>query len=289
VVDLRGHELVDRILALVKRYRPLHVSLVGGEPLVRHREISTLLPRLDSLGIHSQVVTSAVRPLPDDWRQIRNLSIVVSVDGLQPEHDERRKPATYERIEKHIQGHRVTIHCTVTGQMTRRPGYLGEFVEFWSAKNEVRRIWMSLYTPQRGEVSSEVLSPHLRHQVLDELSCLRDRMSKLAIPRGVIESLREPPSTPADCIFAKTTRAIGADLSTALTPCQLGGDPDCRQCGCMASAGALAMGRYRLPPLGPRLSRIFDISFDIGRWVSSLRRSAPRDRPRSDAGGRVAG
>ena len=30
------------------------------------------------------------------------LSVVVSIDGLQPEHDERRKPATYERILKNI-------------------------------------------------------------------------------------------------------------------------------------------------------------------------------------------
>jgi len=271
VADFKGRELVDRILALVERYRPLHVSLVGGEPLVRHREISTLLPHLESLGIHSQVVTSAVRPIPDDWRRIKNLSIVVSVDGLQPEHDERRKPATYERIEKHMQGHRVTIHCTVTRQMTRRPGYLGEFVEFWSAKDEVRRIWMSLYTPQRGEISNEVLTPHLRREVLDELSCLRDTMLKLNVPRGLLESFREPPASPAECIFARTTRAISADLSTPVTPCQLGGDPDCRQCGCMASAGALAIGRYRLPPFGPRLSRIFDVSFSVGRWVSLLR------------------
>ena len=32
-----GIELVERILRLIRRLRPLHVSFVGGEPLVRGR------------------------------------------------------------------------------------------------------------------------------------------------------------------------------------------------------------------------------------------------------------
>src|SRR5207237_5196703 len=41
--DLRGPALVDGVLELVRKHRPLQVSLVGGEPLVRHRELSQLL------------------------------------------------------------------------------------------------------------------------------------------------------------------------------------------------------------------------------------------------------
>ena len=48
------------------------------------------------------------------------LNIVVSIDGLQPEHDQRRKPATYARILESIRGHQVTVHCTITGQMMKR-------------------------------------------------------------------------------------------------------------------------------------------------------------------------
>lgn len=32
--DYKGDSLVEGILALVRRYRPLHVSIVGGEPLI---------------------------------------------------------------------------------------------------------------------------------------------------------------------------------------------------------------------------------------------------------------
>ena len=69
-----------------------------------------------------QVVTSAFRPLAASWAGSRGLNVVVSIDGLQPEHDIRRAPATYEQIIKNIAGQNVTIHCTVTGQMMKRLG-----------------------------------------------------------------------------------------------------------------------------------------------------------------------
>ncbi|PYV29775.1 MAG: radical SAM protein, partial [Acidobacteria bacterium] len=162
VRDFKGQELIDGILKIVEAYRPLHVSLVGGEPLVRHRELTALLPLLEARNIHTQVVTSAVRPIPDEWREHRNLNVAVSIDGLQPEHDARRKPATYTHILKHIAGHRITVHCTITRQMTERPGYLREFLDFWSPRPEVRRIWFSLFTPQKGETSYEILPRQVR-------------------------------------------------------------------------------------------------------------------------------
>src|SRR4030088_2935887 len=134
VRDFNGQELVDGVLGLVDRHRPLHVSIVGGEPLVRYRELGVLLPILAKRGIHVQLVTSAVREIPAEWGGLPRLSIVVSIDGLQPEHDVRRTPATYDRILKHITGHTITVHCTVTRQQANRPGYLEEFLRFWSAR-----------------------------------------------------------------------------------------------------------------------------------------------------------
>ena len=106
--DFKGQELVDAMFTLLDKHKPLHVSIVGGEPLVRYRELSEILPRMADMGIYTQVVTSAVRPIPIEWASLRRLQIVVSIDGLQPEHDERRKPATYDRILKHIEGHDIT-------------------------------------------------------------------------------------------------------------------------------------------------------------------------------------
>src|SRR4051812_11200083 len=166
VRDFKGQELIDGVMALVDKHRPLHVSIVGGEPLVRYRELTTILPLLSKRGIHVQLVTSAVREIPAEWRDIPRLSIVVSIDGLQPEHDVRRTPATYDRILKHIEGHSITVPCTVTRQQVNRQGYTEEFLQVWSPREAVEKIWVSLYTPQLGEISEERLRPADREKVI---------------------------------------------------------------------------------------------------------------------------
>src|SRR5438477_6383503 len=194
--DFKGQELVDAMFALLDKHRPLHVSIVGGEPLVRYRELSEILPRMAARGIHTQVVTSAVRQIPLEWATLRNVQIVVSIDGLQPEHDERRKPATYDRILKHIEGHHITVHCTVTRQQVRREGYLEEFVKFWSANPNIAQLWISLYTPQVGEISAERLTKADRQKVVEDLRVLRTKYPKLKMPKGLIDSYVLPPHTP---------------------------------------------------------------------------------------------
>jgi sulfatase maturation enzyme AslB (radical SAM superfamily) len=119
------------------------------------------------------------------------VQIVVSVDGLQPEHDRRRAPATYDRT-KHIRGHQVTVHCTITRQQVQREGYIEEFVRLWSENQDTRQIWVSLYTPQVGEVSDEILQPADRESVIATLMVLRKRYPKLKMPAGLIACTRNP-------------------------------------------------------------------------------------------------
>ena len=89
---------------------------------MRYKELNAILPLLAKRRVHTQLVTSAVREIPAEWASIPNLTISVSIDGLQPEHDVRRTPATYDRILKHIVGHQIVVHCTVTRQQVSRPG-----------------------------------------------------------------------------------------------------------------------------------------------------------------------
>lgn len=272
--DLKGQPLVDGVLDLVRERRPLHVSIVGGEPLVRYRELDAILPRLAQMGIYTQLVTSAVRPIPEAWAGLRRLQLVVSIDGLQAEHDERRKPATYERILKHIAGHQVTVHWTITRQQLRRDGYLEAFVKSWSDHANVQQIWVSLYTPQVGEVSDERLMPEDRSRAVAELMRLREAYPRLRTPRGLLQAFANPPASPDACIFAKTTACVSADFATPITPCQFGGRPDCSNCGCMASAGLAALGRHRLP-VGVRVGTLFEASFKVGTLVRKMRNPAP--------------
>lgn len=270
LADHKGDDLVEGILRLVERHRPLHISLVGGDPLVRYRELDVLLPKLNRKGIHVQVVTSAFRPIPASWAALANVRVAVSIDGLQPEHDVRRTPATYERILKNIVGHRVIIHCTITGQMMKRPGYLEEFLEFWSPRPETRKIWMSTFTPQRGDNSPECLTVAERDRVVEELLRLRKVYPKLKMGKGTIRAFANPPQSPEECLFAQTTHVLSADLKMRVTPCQIGGDPDCSRCGCMASMGLAAVGDFQLVR-GITIGKVFDTSAQIGRMVSRLR------------------
>jgi sulfatase maturation enzyme AslB (radical SAM superfamily) len=270
LADFKGQELVDGVIDVVRRYKPIHLSLVGGEPLVRFRELDILLPRLSAMGVHTQVVTSAVRPIPESWARIPRVQVCVSIDGLAPEHDARRAPATYDRVLKHIRGQHVTVHCTITRQQTR-PGYVTEFTAFWTRVPDVEQIWFSLYTPQKGERSDERLTRADRQRVVEEIASLHAGEPKLhdMIP-AVMQGYLRPPQNPDECIFAKTTACLSADLKHPITPCQYGGDPDCTECGCMASVGLAALGEHRLGGVMP-LRTIFDGSFRVGAAARRLR------------------
>jgi hypothetical protein len=90
------------------------------------------------------------------------------------------------------------------------------------------------------------------------------------MPPPALEGYLHPPDSPRDCIFARTTTCLSADLERRIEPCQFGGTPDCAQCGCFASAGLAAIGRYRLFGAIP-VSRVFDASDRVGAFVRGLR------------------
>jgi sulfatase maturation enzyme AslB (radical SAM superfamily) len=280
--DFRGEDLVNGILGLVERHDPIQVSLVGGEPLIRHRELSRVLPVLSRRGgTDTLIVTSAVIPIPKEWMELPRVTVAVSVDGLAPDHDVRRRPATYDRILQNIAGRRVNIHCTIVRQHMQQPDYLEQFLAFWSARPEVNRIWFSVYTPQRNESSPEMLLPADRLRLANELPAMSRRFPKLMLPGGMARAFAEPPKSPAECLFSKMSVNYTADLKTNVEPCVFGGDPDCSQCGCSISAGLHWIGGIRVAgPLkvrhlvrasvatGTVVNKIFPHNTQIPRWNS---------------------
>jgi MoaA/NifB/PqqE/SkfB family radical SAM enzyme len=264
LTDFKGQELIDRVLRLVEQYDPIHLSIVGGDPLVRYRELEVLVPRLVKR-THVHVVTSAFRQVPRSWAELPNLQVVVSIDGLQPEHDARRKPATYDRILRNIEGQHIAVHCTITSVMVKRRGYLPEFVDFWSANPAVKRIWMSIFTPQHGGNNVECLSKEEVRTVVEILLQIRRDHPKFEMTEAILKEFLSPPASPQKCVFAQTTRTLSADLKTPVEPCQFGGDPDCSRCGCFASMGLAAIGHQKL--VGPLTAgHIFWTSAAIGRY-----------------------
>ena len=80
----------------------------------------------------------------------------------------------------------------------------------------------------------------------------------------------QPPAKPAECIFANTTRTITADLKSRVSPCQFGGNPDCSQCGCIASAGLNSIGKMKLPG-GISVGWLYEQSLLVGTRVAAMR------------------
>jgi len=270
LADFRGDELVRGVLALVEKHQPLHVSLVGGEPLVRHRELSRIIPQLSAQGRYTLVVTSGIIPIPLEWISLPRVRVAVSVDGLPEHHDVRRKPATYEKILKNLEGRRVNVHWTMTGPMLQRPGYMEEFVAYWSNRPEVDNIWVSLYTPQRGEHTAEMLTREDRELVARELPPLRAKYPKLLMHARIANAMLNPPKDPSDCLFSKMSTNYSADLKTRVEPCIFGGDPDCSQCGCAVTSGVHVVKEAKF--IGPlKAGHLVRASIAIGSAMNRLR------------------
>jgi len=273
--DFRGNDLVEGVLNLVRKHKPLHVSLVGGEPMVRNRELAHILPALSKINVFTLLVTSGVIPIPADWTALRRVRVAVSVDGLPEHHDVRRKPATYERILKNIAGCKINAHWVITRPMLQRAGYLEEYVNFWSARPEVDRIWVSVYTPQIGEQSAEMLTPEDRAILARRLPPLHDKYPKLLFNKDLANAFLHPPKNPDDCVFAKMSTNYSADLKTRVEPCIFGGTPDCSQCGCSVSTGLHWVRGVKL--VGPlKVDHFMSGSVKIGLMMNRLRSGAGR-------------
>jgi len=248
----------------------MHVSLVGGEPMLRHRELSRILPILSEMGVFTMVVTSAVVAIPEEWMQIPRFRVAVSVDGLPEHHDGRRKPATYERILKNVAGRSINVHWVITRPMLTRPSYLEEYLAFWNERDEVDHIWVSLYSPQMGEESPEKLTVENRERIALELPKLRKSYPKLLLPEGVARAFVKPPKNPDDCLFSRMSLNISADLQTHVEPCVFGGTPDCSQCGCSISSALHWIRDLKIA--GPlRIGHMVRSSLAVGSAVRKLR------------------
>jgi hypothetical protein len=99
---------------------------------------------------------------------------VVSVDGLQPEHDKRRSPATYERILKHIVGHRTTIHCTITKTAVAAPWVFAGLCEFLvRAQGGPNDLVQPFYAAARTAFRGTAVAPRSRKRHFRACPCVR--------------------------------------------------------------------------------------------------------------------
>ncbi len=80
--------------------------------------------------------------------------------------------------------------------MMERPGYLDEYLAFWSGLRQVERIWLSVYTPQHGEQSDKMLTADALRRLLEELPEPKHRYPALILPDGALQAFDTPPVEP---------------------------------------------------------------------------------------------
>jgi hypothetical protein len=201
--------------------------------------------------------------------KLPRLRVAVSVDGLPEHHDERRKPATYERILRNVAGRSINVHWVITRPMLDRSSYLEEYVAFWQARPEVDHIWVSLYSPQIGEESEERLRGEDREWVARELPRLGRAYRKLLVPEGMGRAFVNPPKNPGECLFSKMSMNYSADLRSRVEPCVFGGTPDCSQCGCSISSALHWIRDVKIA--GPlKVGHMVQSSLNVGSAVRKL-------------------
>jgi len=72
----------------------------------------------------------------------------------------------------------------------KRPGYLAEFLEFWTPRPEVKKVWFSLFTPQVADQMPEILSSDERAQAIADMVQLRKQYRKFGYARGGDSAVR---------------------------------------------------------------------------------------------------
>ena len=200
---------------------------------------------------------------------LAHMNVVVSIDGLQPEHDVRRAPATYDRVlEKHRgpEGH-DPLHCHRSNDEASQC-YLEEIsgVLDTQGRGPWARCGSACSLQQIGDRLPEMLQPDERLHAIADMLALRKEFSKLDMPEGMeFRQFATPPRSPKDCVFALTTRTLSADLKTKIVPCQFGGNPDCHSCGLrIASMGLAAIAAHKWGGIIP-VGAVFKASVRIGQ------------------------
>jgi hypothetical protein len=130
-------------------------------------------------------------------------------------------------------------------------------------------MWFSLFTPQQGAHDPEILNPQQRVFVVSELRRLTALYPKLDMKGETICEFLHPPRSPQECVFAGVTETVSADLKSRITPCQFGGNPDCSQCGCLASMAMAGVGHKRVR--GVPVGVVFRLSSAVGKAMARLR------------------
>ncbi len=160
IADFRGDDLVNGILGLVAHHDPIHVSLVGGEPLIRHRELQRACFQFwSSRSVHDggdqrgdsdpEGMVNAAAPF--DGGSIHRRA------GKAEHDDGGHSPRHTNEFSKNIEGRkRLTCTARSCASICSATATWMNSWHFGARGPEIHRIWFSIYTPQRRRLAGAI-------------------------------------------------------------------------------------------------------------------------------------
>ncbi|MBK7859845.1 MAG: radical SAM protein [Archangiaceae bacterium] len=219
-----------RLVRLRDAYRLTTALWLGGEPLLKPE----LLVRAAGLFSRNAVVTSGLLPVPDDL----DASLLVSIEGLEPEHDRLRGRGTYRRVLRRLPQLRergFAVQLTLTALTLAAIDGLPQLV----AETGATGVLVGFFTG--GEPSPFAVSGPSRSRAVDRLLELKRTEPGLVLnPTASLELLRRRGSLAAQCPYRSRDLAFDVRLHRK-APCTYGAAADCATCGCPVLAMRAAM------------------------------------------------
>jgi radical SAM protein with 4Fe4S-binding SPASM domain len=140
--EISAVEMKGILKDIAEVYDPdqITVPLIGGEPLVRRRDILDVGSYAASLGYHWGIVTNALLLNQDTIKELKAAglqAISVSVDGIEADHDaQRRRPGLHKIVVLALQGlledpfyRKFDVICCVTKiNIERLEGFLEDLL-----------------------------------------------------------------------------------------------------------------------------------------------------------------
>ncbi len=224
-------------LARLEKLRAAHelstALWLGGEPLLQPE----LLLAATAVFPRNAVVTSGLLPIPRELKA----GVLVSIDGLEPEHDRLRGRGTYRRVLRRLgelRGRPFALQLTLTAltlgaldgleRLKEETGCSGVLVGFFTGR----------------EPSPFAIGAAARSRAVDRLLELAASVPGLLLnPPASLELLRRRGALAAACAYRRGDLAFDVRLERKL-PCAYGGAADCRTCGCavLAVRGSMRQG-----------------------------------------------
>jgi len=244
----------ETYLARLERLRDGHrlttALWLGGEPLARPE----LLVRAARLFSRNAVVTSGLLPVPDELEA----GLLVSIDGLEPEHDRLRGRGAFRRTVSALERLRprpFALQVTLTALTLSAIDSLPQLV----AETHAAGALVGFYT---GAASSPLsLSPAMRARAVERLLALKARAPGVVLSSAAsLEVLKARSGIHAACPYRDSDLAFDVRLERK-SPCTYGAAADCASCGCAllalraASEGGDRASRDLLLALFPPVAR----------------------------------